>query len=80
METPTALRTLRLPLDAAPEKVVDIPLPIVTSIYFFNVTNAYDVQHNKAKPSLVELGPYVYHEHHTKTKVVWNWDKNSSFI
>ncbi len=51
---------------------VDLPVPIVTSIYLFNVTNPDDVVLRGAKPHLVEVGPYVYHEQHHKTKLRWN--------
>ena len=27
---------------------------------------------NGAKPTLAELGPYVFYENHHKTKLVWN--------
>lgn len=50
----------------------DYPVPILTSIYFFNVTNADDVQQRGAKPVLVEVGPYVFREYHHKTNLEWN--------
>ncbi len=51
---------------------VNVPFPVVTSIYVFNVTNAAAVTSEGAKPRLVELGPYVYHEHHNRTKIEFN--------
>lgn len=39
---------------------VDLPVPVLTSVYFFNVTNAWEVEKNGAKPILKEVGPYVY--------------------
>ncbi len=50
---------------------VDYPVPIVTSIYLFNVTNSEAVAKHAAKPRLEQLGPYVYHEYHHKTKLVF---------
>ena len=50
----------------------EFPVPIHTSIRFFNVTNAEAVQKSGAKPHLVEVGPYVYLEDHTKVKMVHN--------
>lgn len=55
---------------------VDLPLPLVTSIYFFNVTNAEEVK-NGAKPILKEIGPYVFHEFHHKKVLAWN-DANNT--
>ena len=48
---------------------VDLPVPLVTSIYLFNVTNAKDFATKGAKPRLEQVGPYVYYEYHHKTKV-----------
>ena len=53
--------------------------PLTTKIYFFNVTNADAVAKRGAKPMLVEVGPYVYEERHTKTKVVWNKEKKNMY-
>ena len=50
----------------------DLPMPIITSLYFFNVTNAEDVQLRGAVPVLEEIGPYVYQEWHNKKKIVYN--------
>ncbi len=51
---------------------VDLPVPIITSIYLFNVTNADYVVRRGARPKLEQVGPYVYHEYHHKTKLRWN--------
>jgi scavenger receptor class B protein 1 len=51
---------------------VSLPTPILTSIYFFNVTNAVAVEKNGSKPELQEIGPYVYQEFHRKVKLRWN--------
>jgi len=50
----------------------DLPTPMYAKMYLFNVTNADEVTMNGAKPTLSELGPYVFYENHHKTKLVWN--------
>ena len=44
---------------------------IQSSVYIFDVQNKDEVV-NGAKPKLVEKGPYVYDEYHTKKNVKWN--------
>ena len=39
---------------------LEAPIPLYLQVYFFNVTNTEDVVRNKAKPILVEMGPYVF--------------------
>ena len=51
---------------------VNLPFPIVTSIYIFNLTNADAVLTNGSKPEVVELGPYVYDERHARTGIRFN--------
>ena len=55
---------------------VDIPTPLITSIYFFNVTNPTEVL-NGGKPDLVEVGPWVFREHHHK-KVIKSHHENKT--
>ncbi|CAG9861576.1 unnamed protein product [Phyllotreta striolata] len=50
---------------------LNIPFPLDTRIYFFNVTNPMEVQ-NGSKPILQEVGPYCYDEHKNKINVVDN--------
>ena len=37
----------------------DLPAPLKTSMYLFNVTNAYDVKNFGAKPKLQEVKCYL---------------------
>ena len=55
---------------------VDVPTPLITSIYFFNVTNPAEVL-NGGKPDLVEVGPWVFREYHHK-KVIKNNHENKT--
>lgn len=51
----------------------DLPIPMYTSLYLFNVSNANEILINRTvKPILVELGPYVFEESHFKDGEVWN--------
>ena len=47
----------------------DFPLPVITKVYFFNVTNSEDFMNKGAKPILQEVGPYVFEEWHHKNKI-----------
>ena len=38
----------------------DLPVPLTASFYIFHISNAEDVQNKRAKPVLVEKGPYVF--------------------
>ena len=38
----------------------DLPVPVITSVYFFNVTNAEDIRQRGAKPHLVEVSKLGY--------------------
>ncbi|KAF5270111.1 hypothetical protein FQA39_LY08523 [Lamprigera yunnana] len=44
------------------------PFPLKLKVYFFNVTNAEDVQQG-SKPMLKEIGPYVYDEYWERVSV-----------
>lgn len=48
---------------------LEAPIPLYLQVYFFNVTNTEDVVRNKAKPILVEMGPYVFEEKHTRVNI-----------
>lgn len=37
---------------------LNIPFPIITKFYFFNVTNAHDVMNKASKPILKEIGKF----------------------
>jgi len=49
----------------------DIP-PLTARMYLFNVLNPDEVTLMGAVPSVQEVGPFVFLEHHHKTKLVWN--------
>eukprot|EP00128_Syssomonas_multiformis_P000336 Colp12_sorted_trinity150504_noHs@2733 len=50
----------------------DESIPVYISYYLFNVKNSFEVIQDKAKPSLQEMGPYVYREFAEKFRVSWN--------
>ena len=50
----------------------DIPAPLLTKVYLFNVSNPKEVSSTGAKPILKEVGPFVFDEYHKKVKVQWN--------
>lgn len=50
----------------------DIPIPIYQKFYFFNVTNAQDIEQRGHKPNLEEIGPFVYRTEWTKTNIESN--------
>ena len=41
------------------------------------MTNADEFSKGQAKPVLVEVGPYVFDEYHTKIDLVWNDDNGT---
>jgi len=48
---------------------LESPVPIFLRVHLFNVTNSEAVIRNKAKPILVEMGPYVFQEVHTRVHI-----------
>ena len=50
----------------------DLPIPIRTSMYVFNVSNSEAFSSGLELPDLTEIGPYVFEEHHKKVDLVWN--------
>jgi len=57
----------------------DIPLPIYQRLYFFNITNAEDFMRRKAKPKVVEVGPYTFRSRWVKEGLVWHENGTVSF-
>ena len=51
---------------------VDLPIPIRTSMFVFNVSNPEQFSAGLEKPKLKEVGPYVFDEFHKKVDLVWN--------
>jgi hypothetical protein len=52
--------------------------PLTVNAYLFNVTNAEDVIAGRAKPHVVELGPYVYS--HNMRRFQANWSDDSTLL
>jgi len=50
----------------------DLPAPIQTSMFVFNVSNPEQFLAGLEKPKLVEVGPFVFDEFHQKVGLVWN--------
>ena len=47
----------------------ELPIPMYMKVYYFNVTNAEEVESDvTAMPRLQELGPYVFKEMHLKVR------------
>lgn len=54
------------------------PVPMYLECYLFNMSNVDDILAGKnVKPRLVQLGPYVYREIHTKENMTWNNENNT---
>ncbi|GAB6025711.1 scavenger receptor class B, member [Chamberlinius hualienensis] len=47
------------------------PLPIYISVYLFNITNRNEFPWNRSKPSVQQVGPYVFREHWNRTDIKW---------
>ena len=39
---------------------IEPPVPMFMRVYLFHVTNSDDVVLNRAKPILIEMGPYTF--------------------
>ena len=48
-------------------------------VYIYNVTNADEFLNNGEKPSLQELGPYVYIQRWEKVNISWNGNDTVSY-
>lgn len=57
----------------------EIPVPFYMSVYFFNVLNPEEVLQGQ-KPSVQELGPYVYREFRHKINITFNDNDTVSFL
>lgn len=46
----------------------ETPIPMYLELFLYNLSNADDVtaNPNSVKPHYVEMGPYVFSEHHLK--------------
>ena len=45
------------------------PVPIYMKFYFFHVLNPKEVQTGKARPRIVEKGPYSYYQFRQKINI-----------
>lgn len=52
------------------------PVPLYLRVFMFNCTNSEDVAKNKAKPKLVQVGPYTFKG--GREKVDLDWTPNST--
>ena len=52
-----------------------LPIPIINSFYFFNVSNSIEVK-NGQLPVLAEVGPYVFRQEIHKVNISWNEDES----
>jgi len=59
----------------------ETPIPMYIEVYFFNWTNAAEFQQRPQGtiPKFVEMGPYVFSEHHTKVNIAWNENDTVTF-
>ncbi|RWS06690.1 scavenger receptor class B member 1-like protein, partial [Dinothrombium tinctorium] len=54
----------------------EIPLPVYHKFYFFNVTNANEIERLGSKPILEEIGPFTYRNYLRKNNI--NFNKNGT--
>lgn len=59
----------------------ETPIPMYIEVYLFNWTNAAEFQQKPQEviPEFVEMGPYVFSEHHTKVNMTWNPNDTVTF-
>ncbi|XP_073972730.1 protein croquemort-like [Rhodnius prolixus] len=57
----------------------ETPIPMYLEIYMFNWTNPIETLENNVKPNFLELGPYVFSEHHMKKNLTWNTNDTITF-
>lgn len=55
----------------------DIPVPVYQRFYFFNVTNAQDIEQKGHKPRLEEIGPFTYRAEWSKREIEHNETQNT---
>jgi len=48
---------------------IEPPVPMFMRVYLFHVTNSDDVVLNRAKPILIEMGPYTFTERHERVNI-----------
>ncbi|KAJ9585302.1 hypothetical protein L9F63_002887 [Diploptera punctata] len=65
----------------------ETPIPMEIQVHFFNWTNALEFEEynwtspngSEPIPEFVEMGPYVFSEHHTKVNITWNDNNTVTF-
>ncbi|KAH9639996.1 hypothetical protein HF086_008091 [Spodoptera exigua] len=58
----------------------ETPIPMYLEIFFFNISNVNEILSGKAeKIKVVEMGPYVFQESHTKVNLTWNDNSTLTF-
>uniref|UniRef100_A0A1B6DPX8 Protein croquemort n=1 Tax=Clastoptera arizonana TaxID=38151 RepID=A0A1B6DPX8_9HEMI len=58
----------------------ETPMPIYMEVYMFNWTNPATSLHGPDKPKFVEMGPYVFYEHHSKGNLTWNSNNTITYL
>lgn len=53
--------------------------PLIMDIYFFNWTNAQDINKKGVKPRFEQVGPYRYKEIKEKINITWNSNDTISY-
>lgn len=51
---------------------IETPIPMYIKFKMFNWTNPEDIHEPEYKPNLVEMGPYVFSEKHTRVNVTFH--------
>lgn len=58
----------------------ETPIPMFLEIFFFNISNVNEILSGTAeKIKVVEMGPYVFQESHTKVNLTWNDNSTLTF-
>lgn len=56
---------------------IDTPIPIYIKFRMFNWTNPLDIHKPNYKPNVVEMGPYVFLEKHTRVNVTFHSENDT---
>lgn len=59
----------------------ETPIPMYIEVYLFNCTNAEEFEKypQNVTPEFIELGPYIFSEHHIKVNLSWNENGTVTF-
>lgn len=61
------------------EKWRQLPMPIYYRYYFFNITNAAEIERSGAKPLVKEIGPFTYRSFWSKNAIEYHPNGTVSF-